>query len=69
MSVVKYDGNHISGNFSLKFKGASTGSNIPYNATAVQMKSLLEGLSTIPAGTLSVTRSGPDLQRGQSMFL
>jgi hypothetical protein len=63
--VVKVDGNQLSGNFSLSFKGQSTGSVIPYNATAAAVKGLLEALPAIPTGSLSVLRSGPDLQQGE----
>lgn len=69
VTVVKHDGNQISGNFSLAFKGYSTGSVIPFNATAAQMKAYLEGLQSIPSGTLQVTRTGPDLQMGKSCQL
>jgi hypothetical protein len=65
ITIVKRDGNQLSGNFSVSYKGFVTGSLIPYNATAAQMKGFLESLDSIPGGTLAVSRSGPDLQRGE----
>lgn len=67
VALVKFDGNQLSGNFSLSFRGDSTGPVIPFNATAAEFKAHLESLNPIPTGALQVTRSGPDLQLGESL--
>lgn len=64
VSVAKTDGNHITGNFSVSYKGFQTGSVIPYNYTASEVKAALESLHSIPTGTIAVSRTGPDLQNG-----
>ena len=65
ISIHKYDGNHIGGNFTLSYKGYTNTRTLAYNATSVQVKSYLEQLHSIPVGTVSVSRSGPDLQQGK----
>lgn len=65
VTIVKYDGNHIGGNFTLGYKGYTSSGVLPYNATSAQVKNYLEQLHSIPPGTVSVSRSGPDLQEGQ----
>jgi len=71
-------GNWLSGTFSLAFTGppdrmpqalsvsasSATVTNIPYNASEAQLKSLIEAQAGSAIGTVSVTRSGPDPQRG-----
>jgi hypothetical protein len=58
-------GNRLDGTFDLTY-GSHTASGIAYDASASDMKAALEGLSTIPSGTIAVTRTGPDGQLGYS---
>lgn len=51
-------GTATSGTFNLTFRGA-TASGIAYNASAATVKTALEGLSTIGAGNVAVSGSGP----------
>jgi hypothetical protein len=53
-------GSPTGGNFTLTFRGATTG-NIAYNATASAVKTALEGLSTVGTGNVDVagTAGGP----------
>ena len=60
------EGNVVSGDFAVEFMGERT-LNIPYDATAAQVKSFLEDLPTI--GNLDVQRSAADGQRGFAWFL
>lgn len=50
--------NATGGTFTLTFRGQTTTA-IPYNATAAQIQSALEALSTIGVGNVSVTGSNP----------
>lgn len=51
-------GTATSGNFTLSFRGQTTG-NIAYNANAATVQSALEGLSTIGSGNVTVSGTGP----------
>jgi hypothetical protein len=57
VQVVFISGSPTGGTFRLSFGGQSTG-NLAYNATAAQVRSALEGLSSIGAGNIGVT-GGP----------
>jgi hypothetical protein len=59
VNVTSVDGNELSGTFTLEYKGEITDA-IPFDTSADDMKSFLEDLYTIPAGTISVSRTGPD---------
>ena len=50
---------NLSGSFKLSFKDATTDA-IAFDASAAEMQTALEALSTIPASGLSVTRSNAD---------
>ena len=41
ISIHKYDGNHIGGNFTLSYKGYTNTHTLAYNATSVQVKTYL----------------------------
>jgi len=70
VSVTSTDGNEISGEFRLGFLCSTCGTSytytqdIPYDASSAVMKDRLEALNTIPEGTISVERSGPDFELG-----
>lgn len=51
-------GTATSGNFTLSFRGQTTG-NIAYNASAATVQTALTGLSTIGSGNATVSGSGP----------
>ena len=71
IAIVSYDGNQLGGAFSLSFtntKGVLGTTTIPiaFNAEAFEVVSALEKMSNnvIPAGSVAVTRTGPDGQLG-----
>jgi hypothetical protein len=75
MTVVPLPGNEISGTFRLTFTRTDGGHNttgpIPFDATAADVQTALTSLwdavrkdFVIPKGAISVTRSGPDGQKG-----
>ena len=63
MSVTSTHGNQLEGTFDLSYGGDTT-RELRYDATSTDVKNALEQLSSVPTGTLAVTRSGPDGQRG-----
>jgi len=74
MNVTSYDGNEIGGTFTLGFQRSSlsaTTASIAYDASAADMKAALEAMSggIIPAGSISVSRIGPDGQRGYTWLV
>eukprot|EP01037_Dinobryon_pediforme_P037148 gene37148-44477_t len=74
MNVTSYDGNEIGGSFTVGFVHSSNSAvtaSIPYDATDAQMKAALEAMSNdiIPAGSISVSRTGPDGQRGYTWLV
>lgn len=64
VTINATDGNQISGSFNLSFGAGTTSARIAYNSTAADLTRSLESLPEIPQGTIAVSRSGPDLQRG-----
>ena len=69
--ITSQDGNELGGTFTISYKplgaGASTVSgNIPFDASALTFKSALENMANnvFPPGTISVSRTGPDGQKG-----
>jgi hypothetical protein len=69
ITVSSIDGNQIGGTFTVKFQNGvkdSESAAIPFDATDVQMKNALVAMpnNIIPAGTVAVSRVGPDAQRG-----
>lgn len=69
ITVSSVDGNQIGGTFSVSFThGGSTESSaeIAFDATASEFKAALVAMpnNIIPAGTIAVSRVGPDAQRG-----
>ena len=59
INITATDGNELSGSFTLEYGGSVT-DNINFNATSSEFKAALEDLNSIPAGTISVSRTGPD---------
>ena len=53
MQTIVFGGPLIAGTFTVSFQGATTAP-IPFNATAAQVQTALENLSTIGAGNISV---------------
>jgi len=73
ISITSQDGNELGGTFTVSYKplGAATptvSGNIPFDASPLTFKSALESMSNnvFPAGTISVSRTGPDGQKGYS---
>jgi hypothetical protein len=69
MSVSSTDGNELAGTFTLQFvRGALTGTSGPisFAATASEFQTALVSMTNnvIPPGTVSVSRSNPDGQKG-----
>jgi len=70
--VTSKDGNELGGSFGVTYTTLSLVSGVavvPFNASADQFKHLLETAMVpplIPSGTIAVTRSGPDGQKGYS---
>ena len=64
-NVTIAPGNEIGGTFTVSYNSHTT-SALPFNATAAVLQSALEAIpgGVIPAGAVSVSRSGPDGQRG-----
>ena len=63
------DGNQIGGSFQLRVQQPNFGTpqqtaSIAFNADAMTVTSALELLGNVPKGTISVSRTGPDNQRG-----
>jgi hypothetical protein len=70
VNITSYDGNELGGKFRIGFTAQSgvyaLSSQIAYDASAADLEAALEAMSNIPSGTLSVSRSGPDGQKGYS---
>ena len=71
IAVSSINGNQLGGTFNIVFTHGGqtqTSDNINFDASAADFKSALEGMpnNIIPAGTVAVTRTGPDPQLGYS---
>lgn len=64
MTINSTDGNQLSGLFNISFANGTTSASVKYNASAADMTRSLESLPEIPTGTVAVSRSGPDFERG-----
>jgi len=64
VTVTEADGNYVSGTFVLDYNTSGNTPAIPVSASAKDMKDALEQLSTIPVGSISVSRSDVDTQGG-----
>jgi len=67
VTITSQDGNEIGGQFQVQWThgGATVLSDvIDYDATAEAFKSAVEDMSNVGAGAISVSREGPDFQRG-----
>lgn len=59
VEVREFDGNEVGGTFKLNYNGVTGATNIAFDADASELKKELEELSSIPKGTISVSRTGP----------